>query len=343
LVYFPVIMVKENCNILAAIDNQLSDRMLTEVRNNLMLIGHRLTIDETTLMLGGNNHALIGQLQERGDHSGIPLKVRIKLSFLPHKVTDMRREVFMLDVIKQAGLPTPKIFYFGQTSEGMPFMIQEFIDGIPVRNMSPKDRMSVLYDLQDFFVKLHSIIYPGFGRLHCFDGSWRGINRTWSEALENQAKISFRKMYDFGLLGNSELEEKILALLKTYNSWLNFEQGVLLHGDAGLMNFLGREGRLVGIVDPEFATVGDPAWEFAGRVYQGYRDYPADFMESYFEQMRERSNFPLDRQTFYKRGKIYSAFILTDIIPLLWESGNIEGSKRFISVLPREIDKAYSA
>lgn len=126
-----------------------------------------------------------------------------------------------------------------------------------------------------------------------------------------------------------------------HHDLLNIGHKSTLHGDAGLINFLGDEKGLTGVIDTEFAQVGDPAYEFSDKIGDD-RDYSKDFLNRYLNIMKERG-VDVKPESFLKRGVIYSPFIVADIIPNLWEAGNHDGAMYFVSILPEEIEKAELA
>ena len=240
------------------------------------------------------------------------------------------------------GYPVPKIYLDGVTNSKNHFYIQEFILGKNVREIKT-NKFKIYNKIQNFFIDLHSnTSLPGYGKIYNDHGVWKGESSTWSNALRDKLKLSFRRTYAADLIKDHDLEDKLLEILEINNNILNVgEAKSLLHGDAGLINFMGYKNELVAILDPEFAVVGDPAYEFSDKIGEK-NDYSFDFLQKYIRGITDKG-ININSDSFLRRGLIYSPFIVADIIPNLWEAGNTEGAKYFISIFPDEIQKALMA
>lgn len=294
-----------------------------------------LRMDIKSLSMRGNSFAVDG-IGYRGEAG--PQRIRAKITNSQNKFADFEREEFMYDFIKRLGYPNPSVILSGQTSERSRFLVREYIEGIQLREAPPEILERSLPTLFSFFVDLHSNSLDGFGLLQKSGRTWRGETDDWVGALEKKAKRSFARMEQAKIPIDNKLLGRLLGILNKYSGMLTGVNASLLHGDAGLINFLGDERGLTGIIDTEFALVGDSAYEFSDKVGDG-RDYPVDLVNRYLDHMEEKG-VDVKPRSFFKRGVIYSPYIVADIIPNLWEAGNHDGAMYFVSILPEEIEKA---
>jgi len=307
-----------------------------EIEQQASRKGISLKIYTKSLSVRGNSFTANGVISQKEE--GNTRKVWVKITNSSNKFLDLEREKFMYDFIKGLGYPSPSVILSGQTLDGNKFLVREYIRGVQLRDASSKILEQSLPTLLSFFTDLHSRRLDGFGLLQMAGGVWRGESDNWIEALERKTKYSFFRIKQAKIPLDNKLLNRLLGILNKYAEILINTNASLLHGDAGLINFLGDEKGLTGIIDPEFALVGDPAYEFSDKIGDD-KDYPTDFFNRYLDQM-ERKGIDVRRESFLKRGIIYSPFIVTDIIPNLWEAKNYDGVKYFVSILPREIEKA---
>lgn len=307
-----------------------------EIKDQALQLGIDLQVVEESLEMSGNSYSLAGTI--RFLENNIEKKVRIKITNSQNKCLDLKREEFMYGLIRKINYPTPNVFISGETITGSRFMVREYIEGTQLRGVPGDITRVCMLTLNSFFCDLHMVSLDGFGLIEKNDGVWKGEAVDWVASLEAKARRSFDRMKQSNIPLKYELLDQLLLILSRNSNLLNINHKSILHGDAGLINFLGNEEGLTAVIDTEFALVGDPAYEFSDKVGED-RDYSIDFINKYLDRMGEKGAH-INRESFLERGIVYSPFIVVDIIPNLWEAGNRAGVSYFVSILPNEIEKA---
>ncbi len=299
--------------------------------------GFSLRITKNSLSLSGNNFSATGEVST--ERIADIKKVRIKIVTSPNKFHDIKREEFMYGFIRKLGYPCPTVILSGGDfdSEYM-FLIREDMSGSQLRGASSEVIKSSLPKLTSFFVDLHSHSLDDFGLIEKIDGKWKGDSTTWIDSLEKRARESIFRIQKMGIQIDHNLFDNLKSILNKNFDLLNINRGSMLHGDAGLTNFLGDESDLTAIIDPEFAVIGDPAYEFCARVGDE-EEYSTEFIKNYFSRMK-KNNIDVRQESFFKRGTLYSPFIVTNIIYCLGDADNTKGVEYFLKVLPNELEKA---
>ncbi len=188
------------------------------------------------------------------------------------KKQQVYKKIFYLSrVLKQKKfIPSAKVYLTGKI-KGKIFLVQEYLKGEPLGDRVIKNgkiincyllkgKENYLKLLEEMIARLHIIKLPGYGFLKIEHGKIGGSYHSWIEFLKQSSRdwlmnLSKYKTYQIRL--NNFFEK--------YQSELNFlEPGSLIHGDMiNPGNVLIKNGEISGIIDFEWAAVGDPAWEFA--------------------------------------------------------------------------------
>lgn len=316
-------------------------RTIPEIKKRALQEGMRLRTLEKSLEMAGNSYSLRGTLYL--PESDSRKAINIKITNSSYKFLDLDREAFMYALIKKIGYPSPTVFMSGKTN-GAAFLVREYVEGEQLRGAPQRVISSCLPTIASFFCDLHSdpqLRLEGFGRIEQVGNTWQGNFDSWINSLGAKARQSFDRMKKSRIPVKQGTLDQLLEVLDRQRDLLNIKHKSILHGDAGLINFLGDERGLTGIIDTEFALIGDPAYEFSDKVGDN-RDYSKDFLNRYLNLMKEKGA-DVKSESFLRRGIIYSPFIVADIIPNLWEAGNHDGAMYFVSILPEEIEKAELA
>lgn len=312
-------------------------RTIPQIENLANKDGFSLKIFKDSLDLSGNNFSAVGEIYS--DSVASVKSVRVKIVTSPNKFHDIKREEFMYSFITKLGYPCPEVILSGgKFDDEYMFLIRENMSGFQLRGASPKVMSSSLPELTSFFVDLHSCSLDGFGLIEKIDNKWKGDSATWIDSLEKRAKNSIFGIQKMGIQLDHNLLKNLKSILNKNSDLLNINRGSVLHGDAGLTNFLGDVNGLTAIIDPEFAVIGDPAYEFCERAGVK-KEYSTEFINNYFSQMK-KNDIDVRQESFFTRGTLYSPFIVTNVIYCLGDAGNTTGVEHFLNILPNEIEKA---
>jgi len=159
----------------------------------------------------------------------------------PHVAAD---EFKLLQTLQSAGLATPRPYHLDQSGTifSTPYVVVEYIEGQP--EFAPADVTDLILQLATHLVKIHRV-----------DGT--------------HLDLSFLPQQATGLgerpanLDESLDEGRIRQTLESAWPLPQRNKSVLLHGDFWPGNMLWKDGHLVGVIDWEDASLGDPLADLA--------------------------------------------------------------------------------
>jgi len=169
----------------------------------------------------------------------------VDLARNPHVAAD---EFALLRMLRASGLPTPTPYYLDQSGElfATPVVVIEYIEGEP--EFAPADRADFIRQFAAHLAQIHQV------DCSAFDVSFLPQQEAaWA------AKISKRPAH----LDDSLDEGRIRDALESAWPWAQANRSGLLHGDYWPGNLLWRDGQLVGVIDWEDASIGDPLADIA--------------------------------------------------------------------------------
>ena len=125
------------------------------------------------------------------------------------------------------------------------FVVYEYIEGEIMKSVdNVDDLISKIYNITINYKKYN---HSRFGYLN------EEVN-TWADFLEQE--IEYSKKYLSGYVNNDDILKKCIKNLTKYD----FEVK-LIHGDFGTHNFIKKDKKLVGVIDP-MPVIGDPLYDF---------------------------------------------------------------------------------
>ncbi len=123
-------------------------------------------------------------------------------------------------------------------------MIYRFIEGELPENIEDKEGLlKTIYEISHGY---KGYAYEGYGYLD-------ELQESWEEFLLNEIEYSSRYLKELSID-----KESLIAAVRCLRDYPFRKR--LLHGDFGLHNFIYKNNRLVGIIDPQ-GLVGDPLYE----------------------------------------------------------------------------------
>ncbi|WP_434446917.1 phosphotransferase family protein [Lentzea sp. E54] len=180
---------------------------------------------------------------------------RPPLGDFPATAHDVLREARLLQAVA-SGVPVPAVLAVCDdlSVTGAPFIVLEYLDGLVLRDpdgartaLPEADRAAVGPALIDAMAGLHSIDPAGLG-LGALAGRRDHLARQLRRWHENWRRTATRPLPDLER-AHARLAGRVPEQTRT----------AIVHGDFRLDNcVLGRDGRVLGILDWELTTVGDP-------------------------------------------------------------------------------------
>jgi aminoglycoside phosphotransferase (APT) family kinase protein len=171
-------------------------------------------------------------------------------------------KVTVLERIRAVGLPAPAILAsdYSPTMDREPgWLLEEWKPGsFHPGEMSHAEILATVADLGRHLRRLHTINTKGFGQI--ISGELDTPYQTF-EAWLDQSYYSVIETCAVGAVSEATLpvlEGAYRLLCKSFAG-----PPVLCHGDLSSGNLLFDEGQLMGIIDWEFASGGDPAYDLA--------------------------------------------------------------------------------
>lgn len=175
--------------------------------------------------------------------------------------SDIAGQYHVLAALQHTDVPSPRVFALDADGRhlGVTGFLMHRIDGRPLPSTypingplfeaDPATRRQMIIDALGALVKIHRVDWRGLG----LDRVTRhGHGSTWLEKDLDWYLAALRH-------GSPEAE----AAMRPVLDWLlahQFEPAVvsLCHGDSSLHNYMYKDGRLVGVLDWEFAFIGAP-------------------------------------------------------------------------------------
>lgn len=151
-------------------------------------------------------------------------------------------EFELLRLLKARDLPAPEPFYADESCKILPgpYLVVQFIDGQTVDE--PADVKDFVRQMAEALVKIHQIDAP-----------------AELSFLPDQQQVFTKKLaLKPAQLDESLSESRIRDTLATHWPPAQQNKSVLLHGDFWPGNTMWRDGMLVGVIDWEDASIGDP-------------------------------------------------------------------------------------
>lgn len=206
-------------------------------------------------------------------------------------------------------IPAATILLTG-VSKGRYFIVQKCIEGQNsgervLHNDVIEDEWRVWSkELERAFEKhlahIHEIPVQGYGWIIKKDDQAEGMHVTWLDFLEKETEIWATDIEKAE--GNQILANSLRQHLDLHKKDLEITESHLVHADVtNPGNILVKDGKVMGIIDWEWALAGDPAWEF------GFNN-PCS-LGVYFDSLKKQLSSD-EKKAFLKRSKIYGPMFL---------------------------------
>lgn len=169
-------------------------------------------------------------------------KFVVRTEGLPTSENTVETEFYLLKTISNKQVPTAEAFYFDNSCEILdkPFMVMSFLEGTI---FEPKEReFSFLEIMAKQLIRIHQTDIAYLPELPLRTDPLDGL-------------ISY--------LPKESRWDELSSLIKGLNKEIFEGEKVFLHGDFWLGNLLWKDSLIVGILDWEYAAIGDPLSDLA--------------------------------------------------------------------------------
>jgi aminoglycoside phosphotransferase (APT) family kinase protein len=271
------------------------------------------------------------------------IKIVLRVGHNNKDISTYRKISYLFEFIRKYDIPVPEIILSGEVKCYddiiRPFIVENLIDAKDLFHV--EDINEYFPDLAKILVKLHCIELKGFGYIGCLKNGFCGMQNSWHLFLDYEIKNSLKMLLKKGFI-TSDVHEKYLSafstLLSKHNAHIKKTPSRFLHGDISPGNFLADEKKkkIKAVLDVDFATVGDPAWEFAGQRYA-----TEELLKPYI-QLCKSKNKDSDKQEFDEQEFRFRIRLYNPIKKLIIAAAWTKKDKTKISTHLKEIEDALS-
>ena len=230
----------------------------------------------------------------------------IRLAPTRDKLHGFLKEQWVVQKVREAGVPVAEILEVGSEVIPVPYMLQEKVKGAEA--VDHPLRGDILCELGKLAKQIHSIPTEGFG--NNFDWSHNKLSKqsSWNDYLEKELQVSERIkfLYHQNILPKKKVD-KLAAHFKKISKWKLAP--ALNHCDLRLKNVIvDKKGKIQAVIDWENSSSNmAPYWDFSIALHDLSIDNKQRFLEGY----------ELDFAAFEKMAYALTAFNLVNYIPSL--------------------------
>jgi aminoglycoside phosphotransferase (APT) family kinase protein len=218
-----------------------------------------------------------------------PFNVIIRFLNSKDEKFDLSKEEFIINKLKEAGLPVPKIYAFNERDG---YMILEKFKGIRLDtiwdSLGKEEKIKITRKLGEILAKIHQINLEDFGYIlsggkiqkkNKYKFKKRGEEIPSSRFLKHLLSAFFEDIALFASYPeiSKELLMKVTSYVLSKVSSLDYAgKPTLIHNDFMIghvfVEKINNEYEITGIIDFEFAESSDPEYEFIKLHRQGFFD-----------------------------------------------------------------------
>ncbi len=225
----------------------------------------------------------------------------------PEKDGHLSVESALLDCVREAGVPTPRVFGCDATRSRVPFAWQA-LERIAAPDLNhwykqgALDVRSIAFDIGVAVAKWQRITFDGYGTLQ-----WPAEFPEWNESVLSGSRSSYTDYFhlrldehlaflvEHGFLSREQRHD-IAAEIETHRALLDLPKGCFVHKDLALWNILGTGNQIAAFIDFDDSISGDPmddlsllacfhGEDFLKRAFEGYqslRMLPSDYLRRFW-------------------------------------------------------------
>jgi fructosamine-3-kinase len=266
-------------------DSQLENQLRDELRRHF-------ATESITLApgVGQGNH-----LTWNADIDGIAMFVRVENG--PERDGHLAVESQLLDQVREAGVPTPKVLGYDATRRRVDFAWQalERINAPDLNQWFKQGRLAVpgiAFEIGVAVATWQSLTFTGFGTL---DETLRGFHARYADYYRIRLDEHLAFLVKRGFLTGPQ-RDGMVAEINRHQSLLELAPGCFVHKDLALWNILGSETQVAAFIDFDDSVSGDPLDDlsllgcfhdaaFLNQVLAGYqtvRPLPAEYRRRFW-------------------------------------------------------------
>jgi aminoglycoside phosphotransferase (APT) family kinase protein len=173
----------------------------------------------------------------------------------------LKKEAALFQLLPNFGIPTPEVIVFDEsrTIIDTPYIMLAYIPGQSLKQafkeLDNEQQHAISYQMGQLALKIHSLT----------DGDLNSpvLEKVdqWVKKTNNDFSKYWSVVKDTDVISDT-LKTKIMATFEQYLLLNLSHKGRLTHGDFIVENIQIHEGRIVGVFDFEYASIGDPLWDF---------------------------------------------------------------------------------
>jgi aminoglycoside phosphotransferase (APT) family kinase protein len=175
-------------------------------------------------------------------------------------------EKWAYDLLRTSDVPVPQVLAL-DTSKRLvryDYLILTKMSGKPVSTsvgeLTPASRHDIAYNAGRYLASIHSHVFDQFGLLyHLAAGT---PNPDWAAYVADFFRYYQGQVRALGLLSADVLARIDALMVRMQPLFAAVQQGVLIHGDYHFLNLLQQNGKLSAVLDFDWASSGDPSWDF---------------------------------------------------------------------------------
>jgi aminoglycoside phosphotransferase (APT) family kinase protein len=175
-------------------------------------------------------------------------------------------EKWAYDLLRATDVPVPQVVVLDTSKTLVPYdtLILTKMPGQPIstgaRELTPESRYDIGYSAGQHLATIHSHTFDQFGLLyHLAAGT---PNPDWAAYVTDFFRYYQGQVQTLGLLSADVLARIDVLMLRMQPLFAAVKQGVLIHGDYHFHNLLQQGGKLSAVLDFDWASSGDPSWDF---------------------------------------------------------------------------------
>jgi len=207
-------------------------------------------------------------------------KYIVRIARSPEKLNDYIKEQWAVEQAKEKGVPVAEILEVGIKTIGVPYMLQQKLDGEEAANHP--ERLTILNEVGVYAKMIHSIKTNNYGEVFDWSKNLLSKNNRWQNYLHEEWKVPERmKMLQKSGLFDKQRFTKLQAAIRKIEKW-NFPPS-LNHGDLRLKNVIVNEkGKILAIIDWENCISHiAPYWDLSIALHDLSIDGKQQFLDGY--------------------------------------------------------------
>lgn len=239
-------------------------------------------------------------------------------------------EKWAYEILRETDVPVARVVALDTSKRLAPYdyLILTKMPGQTVSTsaagLSPASRFAIGYSAGQSLATIHSHVLPQFGLLYNIIAGTP--QPDWSAYVADFFRYYQGQVQSLGIMP-AGVPERIDALMARMQPlFAAVQHGVLIHGDYHFANLLQQDARLSAVLDFDWASSGDPSWDF--RIDDQLESEVPGSREAFYAGYTSRRALPdghWERVAFYRIG-LYLDFLemaaqdeneLVQIVPLL--------------------------